>query len=167
MVNTPAAVAGDVTDDQRQIRLAVGLDAAVQPAGAESGRRGDAALDRACAGSTWTGSRHGRRTLACRFAVRVSTRCRSSSEHDARTGRSCGTAGSDCSRARSSPAPRCAARSRSRGARRTPDRARTRTDRVKPSRRARAARSSTMRTPRPSVARFGLTTSERTSATRR
>ena len=35
-----------VADDQREIRLAAGLDAAVQPAGAKAGRRGDAALDR-------------------------------------------------------------------------------------------------------------------------
>ena len=35
-----------VADDQREVRLAAGLDAAVQPAGAEAGRRGDAALDR-------------------------------------------------------------------------------------------------------------------------
>ena len=36
-----------VADDQRQIRLAAGLDSAVEPAGAKTGRRGHAALDRA------------------------------------------------------------------------------------------------------------------------
>ena len=82
-----------------------------------------------------------------------------------RTGRSCGTAGTRCSRARSSRAPRCAARSRSRGGRRTPDRARTRTGgrsrrdgRARPGLRPSARRGRWRRASRP-------TTSERTSAT--
>ena len=157
------ACAGASLTMSDEVGLAAGLDAAVQAAGAEAGRRGDAARDRRAIVS------HGERSpspRAVRAELRDARRVRAIAGPGRwRTGRSCGTAGTNGSRARSSRAPRCAARSRTRAARRTPGRARTRTGASKPSRRARRPSSSTMRWPRPSWRASRLTTSERTSAT--
>ena len=149
VVKTPAALRRRVADDAA---ARSGLPLALMPQCRPLARKPDGAVMPPANGDaiSATAGPHGGARAGARLGMRLPRQV----QDDRRTGRSCGTAGTSGSRARSSPAPRCAARSRS------PSRTKKRGScanahrRANPSRRARRPSSSTMRWPRPALARL-------------